>query len=101
MIPSLAKWPEAPQVGNAIYSDEYIEFWGERYVAGGWLYRGVTFMQFLARPRQYETDERYSPVLPLLGKQMRVRSRLIAAERRARKAQLQRDGEPLDLAWRQ
>jgi hypothetical protein len=91
--------PEAPQVDNAIYSDEYIEFWGARFVDGGFAYRGVTLMQFLARPRRYLTDERYAAQRPLLPRQRRVQTRLLDAELVAMHRQAPRDGELLDLAW--
>lgn len=50
--------PEAPKVDDAIYPDEYIEYWGQRFVEGGFAYLGVTLMQFLARPLRYVDDPR-------------------------------------------
>lgn len=91
--------PEAPKVDAAIYSDEYIEFWGAHFVEGGFAYLGVTFMQFLARPHRYVDDERYAPGRPLLPSQRRVRNRVIDAELQALRSSFPRDGEPLDLAW--
>ncbi|HEU4601546.1 MAG TPA: hypothetical protein VFS24_06245 [Steroidobacteraceae bacterium] len=91
-------WPEANRIDDAIYPDEYIEYFADRYVAGGWVYRGVTLMQFLARPFRY-INNNDAPPQPLLGAQVRVRNRLIKLERTARKRQTLRDGEPLDLAW--
>ncbi|HEU4603438.1 MAG TPA: hypothetical protein VFS24_15800 [Steroidobacteraceae bacterium] len=90
-------WPEANRIDDATYPDEYIEYFADRYVAGGWVYQGVTLMQFLALPYRYISSDTTSQ--PLLGSQLRVRNQLIKLERRARKAQTQRDGEPLDLVW--
>lgn len=93
-----ADW-DAPEIDDATYPDEYLEFWADRYVKRGYFYRGVTLMQFLANPQRYEHDDRYADPLPLLGRQRRVQSRLIAAERFAHTFQPQRDGQPLDLSW--
>jgi hypothetical protein len=90
-------WPETPRVDDAIYSDEYLDRWADAYVAGGFCYRGVSLMQFLARPRRYLEDAHHSDPLPLLGRQRRIQSRVLNAELRAGRPQ--RDGEPLDLAW--
>jgi len=85
--------PEAPRIGSAVYQDEYIEYWADRFVEGGFCYRGVTLLQFLAMPQLYVNEHR-----PLLPHQRRVRTRVINAELRAMSGP-QRDGEPLDLAW--
>ena len=90
-------WPEAPRVDDATYPDEYLERWADRYVARGYFYRGVTLMQFLANPHRYEHDELYVEPLPLLGRQERLRSRLIDAEILAKR--FQRDADLLDLSW--
>lgn len=92
-----ASWPETPRCDDAIYPDEYLEFWSDRYVERGYFYRGVTLMQFLANPLRYEHSELYPEPLPLLGRQYRIRSRLIEAEHIARPHW--HEGEPLDLSW--
>lgn len=89
-------WEESPRVSGAIYPDEYIDYWADRFVSNGWLYRGVTLMQYLANPQSYERRER---PLPLLSAQRRVQGRLLALERRALIEQELHDGEPLDLSW--
>lgn len=94
---STLPWPESPRCDMAIYPDQYIDFWSDRYVERGYFYRGVTLMQFLARPLRYEHSELYPEPLPLLGRQQRVRSRLIEAEHVARR--FRREGELLDLSW--
>ncbi len=87
--------PQVPRADNAIYSDEYIERWGRVFVAGGYVYRGITFMQVLARPHRYPSLDAPQPLLP---KQMRVRTRVIDAELQASRYQYPRHGEPLDLS---
>jgi len=91
-------WQSRP-IDDATYPDEYLEYWSDRYVARGYFYRGVTLMQFLANPHRYENDDAHVDPLPLLGKQRRIQSRLIMAERFAQHFQPQRDGQPLDLSW--
>jgi hypothetical protein len=93
-------WPEVPRAGSAIYSDEYLDYWADRFVSGFWLYRGVTLMQYLANPQTYERREQ---PLPLLGRQRRVQGRLLELEARVKRERELRDGEPLDLTsltWR-
>lgn len=81
------KWPTAPRVDNAIYTDSYLDYWADRYISDGWLYRGVTLMQFLARPTTYVNSNRSPEPEPLLGKQLRVRAQLMQFERQARDRQ--------------
>lgn len=90
-------WPETPRLDDATYPDEYLELWADRYVERGYFYRGVTLMQFLANPLRYEHSELYPEPLPLLGRQYRIRSRLIEAEHVARR--FGGDGDLLDLSW--
>lgn len=43
----------AARFTSSVYPDEYLEHWANRYVRGGWLFRGVTLAQFLADPWHY------------------------------------------------
>lgn len=90
-------WPDTPRLDDAIYPDAYLEHWADRYVERGYFYRGVTLMQFLASPLRYEHSELYPEPLPLLGRQRRIQSQLLDAERVARP--FWRAGDPLDLSW--
>lgn len=91
--------PDAPHVGSARFPDHYLEFHADAYVRGGWCFRGVTLMQYLATPDRYEHSGQYPEPLPLLARQRRVQARVLEAEQRALRAQGPSPGELLDLAW--
>lgn len=68
------------------YSDEYIEYWADRYVEIGYARRGITLLEFLADPQRYEDTHR-TGALSLLRRQRAVRNRVLEEELQALRAE--------------
>jgi len=59
------------------FSDEYLEFYADRYVRAGIGIRGVTLLQYLVNPHRYDNFDPDLDPLPLLGSQSRIANRLL------------------------
>lgn len=78
-------WPSANDIGRAVYSNEYLDFFADRWIAAAIGIRGVTLMQYLANPKRYDNMDKSLDPLPLNAKQRRVRDELLAEELRAKR----------------
>lgn len=94
--------PQANKVDRAIYPDHYIEFYADRWILQGKALKGVTLMQFLARPNRYDNLDTSLDPLPLLPVQEKIRKKTLMNEFKAARAEREaaklpyRNGSPFE-----